>query len=128
VVPLSDLRERELPEQIPQEFQSAVRASWQQPDVAIGDGEPHNVAQARGLRALRYMLSRHPAETIVAATHGNLLALLLNGLDSSYGYEFWRRMTFPDVYELCFQDTELSSVRRVWTEYAQHGRVRFLED
>jgi 2,3-bisphosphoglycerate-dependent phosphoglycerate mutase len=67
------------------------------------------------------MLSRHPGETIVAATHGNLLALLLNGLDSRFGYEFWKSMTFPDVYELRFQDAALSSVRRVWREAAQQG-------
>ncbi len=121
VVPLSDLRERELPQQAPQEFESAVRASWLQPDVGVGGGEPNSVAQARGLRALRYMLSQHPGETIVAATHGNLLALLLNGLDSSFGYEFWKRMTFPDVYDLRFQDAVLSSVRRVWREAAQQG-------
>ena len=116
VVPLSDLRERELPEQAPQEFESAVRASWQQPDVGVGGGEPNVVAQARGLRVLRHMRSRHPEETIVAATHGNLLALLLNGLDSTFGFEFWKGMTFPDIYQLRFEDGALGDVRRLWRE------------
>lgn len=116
MVPLSDLRERELPEQAPQEFESAVRASWQQPDVGVGGGEPNVAAQARGLRVLRHMLSRHPEETIVAATHGNLLALLLNGLDSTFGFEFWKGMTFPDIYQLRFEDGALGDVRRLWRE------------
>ena len=60
-------------------------------------------------------------QTIVAATHGNLLALLLNGLDSTFGYEFWKRMTFPDVFELRFEDAVLSGVRRVWKEAARQG-------
>ena len=114
VVPLSELRERQLPEQAPEDFRPAVEASWRRPDVGLGGGEPNNVAQARGLRALRHMLSRHPGETIVAATHGNLLALLLNGLDASFGFEFWRRMTFPDVYELRFEDGALNGARRLW--------------
>jgi len=116
VVCLGDLRERELPEQAPQEFEAAVRASWERPGVGVGGGEPNHVAQARGLRALRTMLSQHPRGILVAATHGNLLALLLNGLDSTFGYELWRGMTLPDVFELAFQDGKLSRVRRVWRD------------
>jgi 2,3-bisphosphoglycerate-dependent phosphoglycerate mutase len=124
VVLLSDLRERELPVQAQGEFEKAVKASWRQPEVAVGDGEPNSLAQVRALSALHYILSRHADGTVVAATHGNLLALLMNGLDSSYGFEFWRRMTFPDVYELRFQDAVMSSVSRVWTEVAQQADKR----
>jgi 2,3-bisphosphoglycerate-dependent phosphoglycerate mutase len=51
---------------------------------------------------------------VVVATHGNLLALILNGFDPSFGYEFWRELSFPDVYEVEFEATSLIRVRRLW--------------
>jgi 2,3-bisphosphoglycerate-dependent phosphoglycerate mutase len=71
-------------------------------------------AQARGLHAIRAVASRHRDRGVVVATHGNLLALVVNGLDSAYGYDFWRGMTFPDVYELQFRESSLEGIRRVW--------------
>jgi 2,3-bisphosphoglycerate-dependent phosphoglycerate mutase len=51
---------------------------------------------------------------VVLATHGNLLALVLNALDGKFAYEFWRRLSFPDIYQLTFAGTELRRVERVW--------------
>jgi 2,3-bisphosphoglycerate-dependent phosphoglycerate mutase len=45
----------------------------------------------------------------------------VNGLDSAYGYDFWRGMSFPDVYELRFRDSSLEGIRRVWDGAAQRG-------
>ena len=73
MIHLADLRERELPEVSRNDFESAVRAGWQRPDVGVEGGEPNSVAQARALRALRHMLLR-PAETIVAATHDEMIS------------------------------------------------------
>jgi 2,3-bisphosphoglycerate-dependent phosphoglycerate mutase len=39
---------------------------------------------------------------------------MLNGLDSRFGYEFWRRLSFPDVYQLAFDGAELRDVERLW--------------
>jgi hypothetical protein len=41
------------------------------------------------------------------------MALILNGLDPSFGYEFWRELSFPDVYELEFEASVLIRVRRI---------------
>jgi 2,3-bisphosphoglycerate-dependent phosphoglycerate mutase len=111
---LDDLRERELPVLPPLEFEEAVRQSWLHPEWATPGGESLAVAQTRGLRAIRAVLSQHRDRGIVVATHGNLLASVLNGLDSAYGYEFWRGLTFPDAYELQLREGGLDGVRRVW--------------
>jgi 2,3-bisphosphoglycerate-dependent phosphoglycerate mutase len=50
----------------------------------------------------------------VVSTHGNLLALIINGLDSTFGYDFWRQLSFPDVYRLEFEGTALLRVQRIW--------------
>ena len=55
-----------------------------------------------------------PEIDVALATHGNLLALALNGLDPSFGYEFWRRLSFPDVYGLTLDGRRLIGVERIW--------------
>ena len=76
------------------------------------------MAQTRGLAAVHQFITRHAGHHVVVATHGNLLALILNGFDSSFGYEFWRELSFPDVYELEFEATVLIRVRRIWENAA----------
>jgi broad specificity phosphatase PhoE len=53
-------------------------------------------------------------EPLVLATHGTLLALVLNALDRQFADEFWRRLSFPDIYQLTFADAELRRVERLW--------------
>jgi 2,3-bisphosphoglycerate-dependent phosphoglycerate mutase len=50
----------------------------------------------------------------VLATHGNLLALVLNALDPRFGYEFWRQLSFPDLYQLMFDGSDLRDVAHLW--------------
>lgn len=81
-------------------FQSAVRATWADPNRAYPGGETHAAAQARGLVLVRSLAARHPDAQIVLGTHGVLLALIVQGLLPGYGYPFWLALTMPDVYRL----------------------------
>ena len=63
---------------------------------------------------MRTVAERHVGSQVVLATHGNLLALVLNALDGKFAYEFWRRLSFPDIYQLTFVGSELRHVERVW--------------
>ena len=116
---VNDLRERELPVQPARDFAEVVHYSWLHPDEAPSGGESLIAAQARGLHVIRTLASRHSDRSVVVATHGNLLACVVNGLDSAYGYDFWRGMTFPDVYELQLRENGLQGIRRVWSGAAQ---------
>ena len=71
-----------------------------------------------GLASYEPSLMRHRGGQVLVATHGNMLALLLNGMDSTFGYDFWRRLSFPDVYRLAFDDARLVGVDRLWHEQA----------
>ncbi len=113
---IGDLRERELPVAPPEQFPAAVRGSWEEPDRAKAGGEPNRTAQARGRAALLDIAARHPGESVVVATHGNLFALALGALDPAVGFEFWRGLTVPDVYEITLDGTRLTSVSRTWSE------------
>lgn len=113
---LRDLREREAPPQPTGGFDDFVRRSWLEPAATVAGAEPMIEAQARGLRAIRFVLSQHLGRNVAVATHGNLLALIVNALDSSRGYDLWRSLTFPDVYELRFDGDRLEGMRRLWGE------------
>ena len=89
-------------------------AHVESPDEAPDEGESNVQAQARGLAVVRTLVAHHAGSQIVLATHGNLLALVMNALDPTFGYEFWRRLSFPDIYQLVFNRTELHSVERQW--------------
>jgi broad specificity phosphatase PhoE len=115
---VQDLRERELPAVPPADFDQLVLDAWRCPENAPPGGESNVEAQARGVSVLRTILMRHLGGQVLVATHGNLLALLLNGMDSTFGYDFWRRLSFPDVYRLAFDDARLVGVDRLWHEQA----------
>jgi hypothetical protein len=66
----------------------------------------------------RPLSESHAEQPLVVATHGNSMALILNGFDPSFGYEFWRELSFPDVYELEFEASALIRVRRIWDKAA----------
>jgi len=116
VVP--ELRERQLPVVPAGDFDRMVQEAWRVPTGARADGESNAVAQTRGLTAVRQFIARHAEQPLVVATHGNLMALILNGFDPSFGYEFWRELSFPDVYELEFEVSALIRVRRIWDKAA----------
>ena len=108
------LRERDVPEVAPGEFDQLIKDAWRLPEVSPRGGESNVDAQARGLDVLKKIVARHPDQHIVIATHGNLMALMMNGLDQCYDYEFWRGLSFPDVYRLTLDGDRLTSVERAW--------------
>ena len=110
---VGDLRERELPLVAASEFDELVREAWESPDRSPRGGESNARAQARALAVMRAAVADFPSAHVVLATHGNLLALILNGLDSTYGYEFWRRLSFPDIYRVSFDGPSLASIERI---------------
>lgn len=97
---VSDLRERELSGEAVDDWLSAVRATWQNPDFAWPGGESNRAAQQRGVAALEQILSANAGQTVVIGTHGNLLALILQYYDPSVGFEFWQALTMPDAFRL----------------------------
>lgn len=111
---LPDLRERQLPVVPPDHFEALVCRAWSCPAEAPSGGESNVQAQARGVAVVRTVVRRHSGADVVLATHGNLLALMLNAFDPTLGYAFWQRLSFPDVYQVMFDETGLRDVQRVW--------------
>lgn len=102
---VEDLRERLLGSQLSQNWQSHMSRSWENFDYALEGGESSRQAQRRVLRVLDDLHSRYPTGAIVAASHGNLIALALNAIVPTVDHEFWRSMPLPAVYRLEWADS-----------------------
>jgi 2,3-bisphosphoglycerate-dependent phosphoglycerate mutase len=113
-----DLRERTLgsfPAGL--DFDAAVRQTWEDPAFAHPGGEPNTAAQRRGVAVVQRLLARHPGQQLVIATHGNLMALVLQHFDPGVNYAFWQALTMPDVYELRVEGDAVSYTR-LWPKGA----------
>ena len=114
---MSELRERSLLAHRDENWLSAIRSTWEDFSFAHPDGaETNDDALARAAAAFETLLHRHRGQTIVVATHGNLLVLFLRLLDPAKGYDFWRTLTFPDIYRLEVELNNSFRLRRLWED------------
>jgi 2,3-bisphosphoglycerate-dependent phosphoglycerate mutase len=109
-----DLRERQLGNYLTEDFFTAVEQTWRTPSFAHPGGESNATAQIRGLAILRRLQKQHVAEHIVLSTHGNLMALLLQGFDPGVDFTFWKSLTMPDIYALSMSQAGMISISRLW--------------
>jgi 2,3-bisphosphoglycerate-dependent phosphoglycerate mutase len=120
---VAELQERQLPVVPEDHFESVVRETWRAFSRGMAGGESNAIAQARGLAAVRRLITRHAGQHLVVATHGNLMALVLNGFNPAFGYEFWRGLSFPDVYQLEFETAALLRATRIWEPVDSDGNT-----
>ena len=97
---IGDLRERMLsPADLP-DWKAHLKRSWEDFDYAPSGGESSREAQARVVRVLDTIASRHSGGTAILASHGNLIALALNAFAPKVDYAFWESTPMPAVYTL----------------------------
>jgi 2,3-bisphosphoglycerate-dependent phosphoglycerate mutase len=108
------LAERRLCAGAMDDFDAAVRATWDDFSFAHPGGETLAAAQRRGVRLVEGLTERHPAGHVVLGTHGNLLAIVLRHYDPSIGYAFWQSLTMPDIYRLAIGGTHLAAIERLF--------------
>ncbi len=111
-----DLRERELGDSLSEVFFWAVEKSWQIPSFAYPGGESNAAAQERGVAVIRKIQVHYDAGDIVLSTHGNLMALILQGFDPTIDFAFWKSMTMPDIYALSLDQAGMIGMHRLWQD------------
>jgi 2,3-bisphosphoglycerate-dependent phosphoglycerate mutase len=112
---IDDLQERVLGRWAGDDFEAAVRMTCDDLTFSHPDGETNQAAQARGVAIVQGIVSQHEGEQIVIASHGNLLALVLQHFDQTIGFYFWQSMTMPDIYRLDISAAGMASINRVWS-------------
>jgi 2,3-bisphosphoglycerate-dependent phosphoglycerate mutase len=109
-----DLRERNLGDGPFENHLQAVAAVWQNPTFAHPGGESNLAAQQRGVAVVERLKQLYADDQIVLATHGNLMALILQYYQPSIDFEFWKILTLPDIYALDFRESEGGILERIW--------------
>ncbi|MDD9969015.1 MAG: histidine phosphatase family protein [Myxococcales bacterium] len=98
-----DLRERELSKHgLGDAFWPTVQRSWAERDFALQGCESYNDCQRRIVPAIHGIAAAHPGRTIALASHGNALAVYLEHVHGSFGYERWRAMRNPDLFRIAY--------------------------
>jgi broad specificity phosphatase PhoE len=102
-------------------FERAVRATWDNPQFAHPGGESNAAAQQRAIAVVQELTERCGAEDIAVATHGNLMALILQHFAPTFDhvacavdFAFWAALTMPDIYRLTLHGDGLATAARLW--------------
>lgn len=98
-----------------QDLLAAIKQSFSDKDYKLEGGESTREAQERSVPIIRQLLTEHAGKKVAIGTHGNIMTIILNHFDETYGYDFWESTTKPDIYRLAFDDTQLVSVDRLWS-------------
>ncbi|WP_127536125.1 histidine phosphatase family protein [Paenibacillus illinoisensis] len=112
-----DLRERQLSDERVKHanFLESKRRLYLAPSFAYPGGESGEQAGARAVAVIERILDTHAGQKVVIGTHGDVMTLIFQHYDTSYGYEFWKSTTMPDIYKLEFNmEHELEGVTRLW--------------
>ncbi len=112
-----DLRERQLSGTfIAQDhFMAAKKKVFDEPDFSFPGGESGKDAQMRAIRVISRLLEQYNGKKIAIGTHGDIMTLMMNYYDKTYGFDFWMNTTMPDIYKLQFNsNNRLEEVTRLW--------------
>jgi 2,3-bisphosphoglycerate-dependent phosphoglycerate mutase len=109
-----NLRERCLSSENVEDFFPAVEQTWVDPTFAHPGGESNAAVQKRGIAVLARLHEETSSKQIVLSTHGNFLAVLLQYFVPSIDFNFWKSLTFPDIYQLSFLPNGETIILRLW--------------
>ncbi|WP_199621325.1 histidine phosphatase family protein [Paenibacillus alkalitolerans] len=108
------LSERVLSSENVADWIDRLKESFADLDIKLPGGESSREAMNRGAAAINELLERKEA-SIVAVTHGNLMSLILKSFDDRFGFDDWKALSNPDVYELTFTDKSREVIiNRLW--------------
>ncbi len=98
---LRDLHERETTVATQAEWLPHLQRSWADPDYVPPESESGRAAQRRALRVLDLLRAHYPdGGRVLASSHGNLIALVLQAFEPGVDYEFHLAMPRPALYHL----------------------------
>ncbi|MRH41798.1 histidine phosphatase family protein [Aquibacillus halophilus] len=112
---INEFKERKIADKPVVDFNKTIKKLWSDQEYSIHGGESNQNAQERGVKATIKVLQQYKGKNIVIATHGNLMVLIMNYFNKRYDYEFWQKLSMPDIYRLTFEGTELKEVNRLWS-------------
>ena len=111
--PDSRLRERELSPEPLHDWLEHIRRSYEDLDHrAAPGGETLRETQGRALAAIADIAAAGHVLPVVAS-HGNLISAVLRAADPAFGFEAWRGLRNPDVFDLTIEAGRPTAYRRI---------------
>ena len=89
-----------------------LRLTYDDLDLVYEGGESSREATNRILQVVEEVIQSGNRNTILVA-HGGILSLLLKHYDGNFGFEPWKKMTNPDVYQITYNN-ESVTIERIW--------------
>ena len=84
---------------------------WEDFDSKLPGGESSNEATQRALSGLNIALNDLPENGSAAVQcHGTLIALILHNYDPSFGFDQWKSMTMPDIYQINYDGSKVQII------------------
>lgn len=109
------LKERVLSSEHLNDWMDKLSATYADFDLRFPGGETSKEAMNRGLAVIRELGERTESNFAIV-THGNLMSLMISHFDPTFGFEEWKNLSNPDVYELKLKSLSLNqySLTRIW--------------
>ncbi|WP_312870031.1 histidine phosphatase family protein [Fontibacillus panacisegetis] len=95
-------------------FFDSKRKLYEDRNYSFPGGESSKDAQKRAIKVFKKIIDKFNGKRIVIGTHGDIMTLMMNYFDNTYGFEFWESTTMPDIYKLEFEENKLNNVTRLW--------------
>ena len=80
-----------------------LQRAWADFSFALPHCESSYDCQQRMCHCLAQLAAHHRGQTLLICSHGNAIALYLNSLESSFGFEAWAAMQNPDIFWITYE-------------------------
>ncbi len=101
-----EIRERQVVQKVVKDFKSIWLKSWSDFDFKMPECESSREAQNRFVSAVKGLANDNEGRTIAVSTHGNVLGLFLNYIDSKHAIQTAEKITNPDVLRVFFDQNQ----------------------
>ena len=109
---IDDLRERLLTPVPLENWQDHIKRSFDDPTHHADGGESHEDMLVRWHKALT-QIETLGGHLPTFATHGGMTAALFNQCDPSFGFDDWKSLKNPDLFEVTIQNGAITHYSRI---------------
>ncbi len=106
------MKERILSVEAFSDWKDMLKMTFGDFDLKFKGGESSNEAKKRILGIIKKVINNEFKNTIIV-THGNLMSLLLQHYNNSFGFEQSISLSNPDVYHIKITDHKVTQ-ERIW--------------
>jgi len=105
---VEELKEKKTGEVSGKNLNEEKRKMWQDFNLKLPGGESSKDATDRALKALDLIKNEmNEGASAVVQSHGTLIGLILHYFDPNFGFEQWKSMTMPDIFQIDFENKKV---------------------